>query len=72
METRTEILTNEQAGIIQNNCAEYQCEIVEIGIVGRNQVRVAAKGEKENLDALFELAITPEQDNTENTKSDEK
>lgn len=72
METRTEILTNEQAGIIQNNCAEYQCEIVEIGIVGRNQVRVAAKGEKENLDALFELVITPEQDNTENTKSDEK
>ena len=72
METRTEYLTNEQAGIIQNNCAEHQCEIVEIGIVGRNQVRVAAKGEKENLDALFELVIAPEQDNTENTKSDEK
>lgn len=72
METRTEILTNEQAGIIQNNCAEYQCEIVEIGIIGRNQVRVAAKGEKENLDALFELVIAPEQDNTENKKSDEK
>lgn len=54
MEERHEFVTNTTAGMIQINAPRYNCEIVEIGLVGADRVRICVKGAKEDLDALFE------------------
>lgn len=53
MKTETKTVTNHIAGVIQMNAAQFDCEIIEIGLVGRDAVRISVKGTPENLDALF-------------------
>lgn len=53
METETKTVTNHIAGVIQKNAAKFDCEIIEIGLVGGNAVRISVMGTPENLDALF-------------------
>ena len=60
MEKRTETLATEKAGIIQNECANYNCTIIEVGLIDRNNARITVEGTPEDLDALFELIKDPE------------
>ena len=53
MKTETRIVTNHIAGLIQMNAAQYDCEIIETGLAGGNNVRISVKGTPENLEALF-------------------
>lgn len=53
MKTETKTVANHIAGVIQMNAAEFDCEIIEIGLVGGNAVRISVIGTPENLDALF-------------------
>lgn len=53
MKTETRIVTNQIAGLIQMNATQYDCEIIETGLAGGNNVRISIKGTPENLDALF-------------------
>ena len=56
MKTETKTVTNHIAGVIQMNAAQFDCEIIEIGLTGRDTVRISVKGTPENLDALFAYA----------------
>lgn len=53
MKTETRIVTNHIAGLIQMNAAQFDCEIIETGLAGGNNVRISVKGTPENLEALF-------------------
>lgn len=56
MKTETKNVTNHIAGVIQKNAAQFDCEIIEIGLTGHDTVRISVKGTPENLDALFAYA----------------
>ena len=54
MEERNEFVTNATAAMIQINAPRYNCEIVEVALMGGDRVRICVKGAKEDLDALFD------------------
>ena len=53
MKTETITVANHIAGVIQMNAAKFDCEIIEIGLVGWDAVRISVIGTPENLNALF-------------------
>lgn len=53
MEEITKILPGEAAGRIQATAADYDCQIVELGVVGNGNVRLTLKGDSSNLQALI-------------------
>jgi hypothetical protein len=61
MKTETRNVTNHIAGVIQKNAAQFDCEIIELGLTGRDTVRISVKGTPENLEALFEYAYESEE-----------
>lgn len=56
MEERNELVMSITAGLIQINAPQYNCEIVDIALVGVDIVRICVRGAKEDLDALFDYA----------------
>lgn len=53
MEERYEYVTSTTAAMIQINAPRYNCELVDITLVGSDRVRICVKGAKDDLDALF-------------------
>ena len=47
------ILSSEKARYIQDHCAEYGCELVEIGIAGKDMAKVIVRGDDEKIKGLF-------------------
>lgn len=54
IERRTNILPSIQAGRIQKVHAEYNCALVELGIMDSMTARVVVEGTAANIDALLE------------------
>ena len=54
METRTEIVSGTTAGMLQINAAQFDCDIVELGVVGNGKARITVSGTAENITALFD------------------
>lgn len=53
-ERRTNILSSIQAGRIQKVHAEYNCELVELGLIDSMTARVVIEGTATDIDELLE------------------
>lgn len=51
--TRTEIIPTQKAGQIQRTAADFDCELVELGITGNDMAKVTVAGDEENVERLF-------------------
>lgn len=56
MKTETVTVTNYVAGVIQKNATRFECEIIELGLLGVNAVRISLRGTAQNLEALLTYA----------------
>ena len=54
MERITKTVTYSEAGKIQMNAAQFDCEIIELGVVGGGNARITIEGTPENTDKLFQ------------------
>jgi hypothetical protein len=56
MNTETKVVSNEVAGVIQTNAAEYNCEIMETALSAGGFIRITVQGTPEDLERLFAFA----------------
>lgn len=54
MTIKTILLPVEKAAFVQNNAAEYGCNLVELAIAGNNSAKVTVTGEDDNVKKLFD------------------
>ena len=54
MTIKTILLPTEKAAFVQKNCAEYGCNLVEIGVAKNNTAKVTVQGDDEKVKRLFE------------------
>lgn len=54
-ETMTVDVSTEHAETIKKNAYSYNCEIVDLGLTGRNTARIVLSGSKEDLEELLKL-----------------
>lgn len=53
MTVKTILLSREQAAFVEQNAANYGCELIEISMVGSSDAKVTVNGEDENVKNLF-------------------
>lgn len=54
MTAKTTLLPVEKARFIQEHCAEYGCELVEIAVAGNSMAKVSVTGDDESVKKLFD------------------
>ncbi len=54
MTIKTILLPVDKAAFIQNNAAEYGCNLVGISVAGNNSAKVTVSGKNENMKKLFD------------------
>lgn len=54
MTIKTILLPVDKAAFIQNNAAEYGCNLVGIAVAGNTSAKVTVSGENENMKKLFD------------------
>ena len=54
MTIKTILLPTDKAAFVQQNCAEYGCTLVEIGVAENNTAKVTVQGDDENVKRLFD------------------
>jgi hypothetical protein len=51
--TRTEIIPTQKAGQIQRTAADFDCELIELGISGNNMAKVTVSGDEQDVERIF-------------------
>lgn len=59
MEQKTENIGNQKAALLQSIYKKFNCEIIELGLSGKDTVRVTVQGSIEDLQRLFEFLENP-------------
>ena len=54
MTIKTTLLPVEKARFLQDHCGEYDCQLAEIAVAGKNSAKVTVTGEDENVKKLFD------------------
>ena len=54
MTVKTTLLPVEKARFVQDHCAEYGCQLVEIAVAGNNMAKATVTGDDENVKRLFD------------------
>ena len=51
----TTILPVEKAGIVQERCSEFECQLINIAVTSNSSARVTLSGPEDKMHELFEL-----------------
>lgn len=68
MEDLIKDIEAKKAAIIQSKDKEFNCQLMGIGLLGNNMVRIVLRGLPENIEKLLEYVEKPK-DESENNKT---
>lgn len=65
MEDLIKDIEAEKAAIIQIKDKEFNCQLMGVGLLGKNMVRIVLRGLPEDIQKLLEYVEKPKDENTE-------